>query len=381
MAPRANIETFLIFQYSNGVGILNRCSIFAEALSAISHVNMFSGGKPINGYSAPSNVNFVQLPATRWDRTSDSSMPVDPAYSIPEIERMRSELLVESYVRIRPRIVIIDYFPFAPRRFGNTLSELFNLINQEQDRPIVICSIRTYPRETEVDGTWINEQLHKNFSCVLHHTDSKLFPLTSFGPYLQAALSGVTVWQTGFIRRALNRKDYDRASSGLLLTVGGGGPRGAELLKRWISAARAGSSELFPINAVCGPMMDIQDREELHTEQDADVTIHDWVANMDQFFSSCRAVVCMGGYNTLVEALSLRKPVLAFPHSEIGDQVFHINALYAQSMLLKGDRSQSENEITTLMNRLLNFHPQRLIDFDGAKRSVEIVKQLLSASQ
>jgi predicted glycosyltransferase len=215
MAPRANTETFLIFQYSNGVGILNRCSILAEALSTISHVNMFSGGKPINGYSASSNINFVQLPAMRWDRTSDSSMPVDLTYSITEIERMRSELLVESYFRIRPRVVIIEYFPFAPRRFGKTLNELFNVINQEQARPIVVCSIRTYPRETEVDATWINEQLRKNFSCVLHHADPKLFPLTSFGPYLQAALSGVTVWQTGFIRRPLSRKDYDRASSGL----------------------------------------------------------------------------------------------------------------------------------------------------------------------
>jgi len=378
---RANIETFLVFQHSNGVGILNRCSILAEALSAISHVNMFSGGKPINGYSAPSNVNFVQLPAIRWDRTSDSSMPIDPAYSIAEIESMRSELLVENYFRLRPRIVIIEYFPFAPRRFGNTLNELFNAINQERDRPIVICSIRTYPRETEADATWINEQLHKNFSCVLHHTDSKLFPLTSLGSYLQTALSGVTVRQTGFIRRSLSRKDYDRASSGLLLTVGGGGTRGAKLLKRWISAAREGSPELFPINAICGPMMDIQDRKGLHTEQDADVTIHDRVANMDEFFSSCRAVVCMGGYNTLVEALSLRKAVLAFPHSEIGDQVFQINTLYAQGMLLKGDQTQSKNEITKLMNQLLNFHPQRPIDFDGAKRSVEIIRNLLSSSQ
>jgi hypothetical protein len=68
-----NIETFLIFQYSNGVGHLNRCSTIAKAFSAISHVSMFSGGKPIEGYSAPPGINFVQLPAIRWDRTTESS--------------------------------------------------------------------------------------------------------------------------------------------------------------------------------------------------------------------------------------------------------------------------------------------------------------------
>ena len=46
-------------------------------------------------------------------------------------------------------------------------------------------------------------------------------------------------------------------------------------------------------------------------------------------------------------------------------------------MLLKGDLSQSEHEMTALMNQLLNFHPQHLIDFNGAERSIEIVQHLL----
>ena len=66
----------------------------------------------------------------------------------------------------------------------------------------------------------------------------------------------------------------------------------------------------------------------------------------------------MGGYNTLVEALSLRKPVLAFPIGEKGDQVFQVNALHSQGMLLKGEESQSESEITALMNEMLKLSPQ-----------------------
>jgi hypothetical protein len=69
---------------------------------------------------------------------------------------------------------------------------------------------------------------------------------------------------------------------------------------------------------------------------------------------------------------------LAFPNT-LGDQAFQVNALHAQGMLLKGNQSQSEYEVTALMNQLLDFHPQHLIDFNGAERSVEIIKQLLSA--
>jgi len=374
----ANIETFIVFQYSNGVGHLTQCSTIAKALNSISHVTMFSGGRRIEGYSAPPGVDFVQLPATRWDFAADAfPVPVDPGYTTAEIEHLRSELLVDSYLRIKPRIVITEHFPFSARRWGKILNELFDAINKEKKRPIVICSIRAHPRTRDADAAWINKQLRENFSCVLHHADPKLFPLTSLGPYIQAALSGISVWQTGFIRRPLVPMDRDRPSKGLLLAVGGGGAFGAKLLKRWINAARAGSPDLFPINAVCGPLMDANDRKILRAEQDVNITVHDWVANMDELIGSSRAVVCMGGYNTLVEALSLKKPVLAFPHSEAGDQVFQVNALHSQGMLLKGDPSQSEYEITALMNKLLCFRPQHPIDCNGAERSVEIVKHLL----
>jgi predicted glycosyltransferase len=344
---------------------------------------MFSGGRPIEGYSAPSDVTFVQLPATRWVKAINAfPVPVDPGYTLDEIEQIRSGLLVERYLRIKPRIVIVEFFPFSATRFGKTLNELFEAINKEQTRPIVICSIRTYPRlwDADIDPAWINEQLRKNFSCVLHHADPKLFPLTSLGSYIQSALSNVPVWQTGFVRRHFTQADHDRPSKGLLLSVGGGGHRSsAKLLQRWINAARAGSPDLFPINAVCGPMMDAEDRKIIRAENDTNITVHDWVANMDELMSSSRAVVCMGGYNTLVEALSLKKPVLAFPESEAGDQTFQVSALHSQGMLLKGDQSQSEPEITALMNELLSFRPRHPIDCNGADRSVDIVRNLLSA--
>ena len=381
MVTRASIETSIIFQSLTGVGHLTRCSAIAEALSSISHVTMFSGGKPVEGYSAPPDVDFIQLPATRRGPAAGAiPVPVDPAYTLDEIEKMRSELLVDGYLRIKPRVVIIEFFPFSPNRFGKMANALFGAIDREQDRPIVICSLRAYPTrpwDTNADAAWINEQLRENFSCVLHHADSKLFPLTSLGSYIQSALSGISVWQTGFIRRPLVQMSHDRPSNGLLLTVGGGSAHGAKLLKRWINAAKAGSRDLFPINAVCGPLMDAGDRQSVRAEQDANITVHDWAANMDELMNSSRAVVCMGGYNTLVEALSLKKPVLAFPHSAQGDQVFQVGALHSQGMLLKGDPSQSDDEVTALMNKLLCFRPQHPIDCNGAERSVEIIKHLL----
>lgn len=383
LMTKASIESFVIFQALTGIGHLARSSVLAEALSSISHVTMLSGGTSIEGYVAPAGVDFIQLPAVRRaNKPGEPPVPVDDGFTTAEIEHIRSEMLVDSYCRIRPGLVIVEYYPFSPRRFGDTLNALFKVINQEQKRPTVVCSVRTYPRrpwDADTDAPWINEQLRKNFSCVLHHADSKLFPLNSLGSHLQIALSGIAVWQTGFIRRRVTHREHHRPSKGLLLTVGGGNAFGANLLKRWVNAARAGSPDLFPVNVVCGPLMDPEDRKNIRVLQGADITVHDQVANMDGLMSDSRAIVCMGGYNTLVEALSLNKPVLAFPNSGKGDQEFQVSALHAQGMVLRGDASHSDDEMTALMNQLLNFHPRRLIDFNGAERSVEIVKQLLDA--
>ena len=377
-----NVETFVIFQHSWGIGHLIRSSAIATAFIPISHVTMFAGGRPIEGYSAPLDVDFVQLPSIRRSIAGEMPVPDDSRFALAEIEQIRSDVLTDSYRRTKPRIVIFEYFPFAPRRFGKTtLNELFKAIEKEQPKPIVVCSLRANPvilPDIDADPASINELLQKNFSCVLHHVDPKCFPLTSFGAYMQTALSGIPVWQTGFVRRPVVQTGYDRPSNGLLLTVGAGSAVGAKLLKRWIKAARAGSPELFPINAVCGPLMRIEDRESVSAEQDANITVHHWVSNIGELVSSSRAVVCLGGYNTLVEALSLKKPVLAFPIEEFGDQVFQVSTLHSQGMLLKGD--QSEYEITALMNELVNFRPQRPIDCNGANRSVEIVGHLLGTS-
>jgi len=378
---KPNIGAFIIFQSLLGVGHLARCSTIAQALSPSFHATMFSGGKPVEGYSAPLGVDFVQLPAISQEALSELLVPFNPGYTMVEIERMRSKMLVASFLRTKPRIVIVEFFPFSHRRFGKTLDALFETIDKEKEKPIVICSIRTYPRQQwdpDADAVWINQQLRKNFSGVLHHVDPKLFPPASLGPYIQTALSGVTVWPTGFIRRPLTLSDNHRRSNGLLLTVGGGNSTGAKLLKRWIDAARAGSPDLFPMQVVCGPMMEDADRKSIRAEQDANITIHDRVTNLDELINSSRAVVCLGGYNTLVEALSLRKPVLAFPNSELGDQTFQVNALHAQGMLLKGDQAQTQYEITGLMNDLLKFRPRHPIDCNGAERSVEIIKTLLN---
>jgi predicted glycosyltransferase len=157
----------------------------------------------------------------------------------------------------------------------------------------------------------------------------------------------------------------------------GGGAVGSDLLRRWIHCVRAASRDLFPVTAVCGQLMSGDDRKKVHALADEDVTVLDWVDDMDRLIDSSRAVVSMGGYNTLVECLSMNKAVLSFPHRDFGDQAFQVDVLHGGKMLLRGDQSQSDAEITALMNDLLEFRPQHAIDCNGAAQSVAVIKKLM----
>lgn len=396
------MSTFIVFQHSNGVGHLTRCSALATAFRAIGPVTLLSGGPPVQGYAPPAGVDFVQLPATRWDYAPGARVtPLDPTQDAQAVDCARAAILVERLQRQRPRVVIIEYYPFAPARMGQTLQPLFEAIEALPTKPLVVCSIRTYPRlehlDADVDPQWVNQQLRRHFDLVLHHVDGALFPRDALGAYVQAALADVPVVQTGFVRRALPAAQAQGAvqglapgasaglvsgtSSGLLLTVGGGSAAGALMLERWVEAARSGAGMAVVLTLVCGPLMGESDRARVRRLRGADVHVHDQVADMDVLTAQAQAVVCLGGYNTLIEALSLGKPVLAFPSGPGADQAFQVRTFAARGLLLAGDPAMEQAQIAKLMRRLLSFKPASTIDVSGAQRSVQVVQQLLAAAR
>lgn len=378
------MNLFIIFQYSNGIGHLTRCSALAAAFSEVASVTLFSGGPPVTHAAPPDGVRFVQLPPTRWRRVAGShAQPLDPAFDADAVDAERGRILLDDLARLQPAVVIIEYYPFAPGRFGATLDGLLQAVKQLPTRPLLVCSIRAYPRLTcldaAVDPSWINQQLHEHFDCVLHHADPALIPQQALGPYIGTALQGMPVVQTGFVRRPLPAVPSAPRPRGLLLTVGAGSALGARMLCRWIDAAGHGPRELLPLTVVCGPLMGAEDRAAVGRLRSDHVVVHDQVETLDPLIVQARGVVCLGGYGTVVESLSLGRPVLAFPNGPEGDQQFQIGELAARGMLMAGELSMQRAQITALMAALPGFRARHPIDVDGARRSVQVVQQRLDA--
>ncbi len=366
----------IIVQYSEGIGHLARISAIADSLKKFAKVKVFSGGRKID-FPINEDIDFIQLPEMYWDRGIEAGLkPVDKTRNIDECLAERSKILVEHYRAEIPDILITEYYPFTPGFLGNTLDGLFCEIDLSNPKPSIFCSIRTFPKITYIDSNtepdWINDRLKKYYSGVLHHADSEIFPVPSLGAYINKSLCGVKYYQTGFVRKRINNPPNVECK-GLLFTIGGGNARNASLLKKWIQASEKLPKDLYPIKVVCGQLMSDEDKIDIKKIIHEGIIFYDHVKNMDHLMQESRAIVCMGGYNTLVEALSLKKPILSFPTDAYGDQDFQVQRFFERGLLIKGNVNWSVEEIANEIERLSEFTPSNSIDFNGAEKTAKIL--------
>jgi len=376
---------FLISQHVVGMGHLTRASALARAFASAGSgpVTLFSGGRPIPGYEPPPGVDFIQLPVIeRVAVDGNEYRSVDPRMTLAEAEDRRAGMLVDAYRQCRPAALVTELYPFIPERMAGALEPLFDVIRRDPCRPLVLSSIRSLPLgPTQASAREVRRLLLERFDHVLHHTDPRIFPDEVLGDYVREALDGVPRTATGFVR------GHPRAGPvgvhpgsgplGLLLTVGGGRDGGARLCE-WIAAARAATRDgLLPAVAVCGPLMPQPDRDRVHALAGPDVMVLDHVPGLDALISACRAVVCMGGYNTMSEAVSNGRPALVFPRQDTLEQEAQVRAFAGHGLVRSGEGLSGTREIAAAFESLLDFRPAWIPDYRGAAESAAIVTRLL----
>jgi predicted glycosyltransferase len=370
-------HVFIVFTTFYGMGHLTRVSALAHALSVRFRVTLVSCAEAFDGYAPPAGVEFLQLPPLRW-QLGVGIVPIEEGLSLEDVAQARARMLLAAYRGIRPDVIITEFYPFAPRRFAGALDLLFDALRNESRRPLIVSSIRSFPQfdwqHVEECGS-VNARLRHDFDLVLHHVDPKILPLGRLDAYMQSALQDIDVRQTGFVRRpdvaGIKPKP---GRSGLLMTVGSGARDAAGVLVRWIHAARA-AGMLEGARAVCGPRMVPADRNLVCEAAAGEVQVHALTDRMDELLRSCSAVVCMGGYNTMLEALSVRKPVLAFPRQSEGEQYAQVKMFSDAGFLKMGSPDWTSAELASALQSLPAISPDEIPDCGGATASAELIFQ------
>jgi predicted glycosyltransferase len=96
-----------------------------------------------------------------------------------------------------------------------------------------------------------------------------------------------------------------------VLATAGGGEDGWNLLEAFVRTAKDAAWDGV---VVTGPQMSAAKRDALSRRAaEAGVEFHVWVPDVSSWFLHVDALVCMGGYNTLSEAISCGTPTLCVP--------------------------------------------------------------------
>ncbi len=100
------------------------------------------GGEAVPGFHWPDWVKVVYLPALRSDTAFEHLYVVGDQGSLEEVKTQRKELLLATFDRFSPDILLIELFPFGRKKFNFELLPLLTHARSLQPGLKIVCSLR-----------------------------------------------------------------------------------------------------------------------------------------------------------------------------------------------------------------------------------------------
>jgi predicted glycosyltransferase len=260
------------------------------------------------------NVEIVALPALRKlgnGRYDARRLPITKT----ELQVLRTRIISAAVESYRPDVLLIDKHPMGVR--GELRPALERLPTWGGRAVLGLRDILDDPatvrREWRHDG--VIEFTEAHCDGLLIYGNPAVFDFVAEYELpeslaLRAGHTGYVVHPDTPSRLALARPSRRRPR---VLATAGGGEDGRRLLEAFAAAARAAPWDGV---MVAGPQSSPANQRALHrAAEQAGVEFHASVLDLSDRLPEMDALVSMGGYNTLSEALSLGLPTLCVPRA------------------------------------------------------------------
>lgn len=322
-------STYNILMYSHdtyGLGHIRRTMAIARNLSAPGVNILILTGSPIAGrFPIPFGVDFVRIPGMIKQSNTvyvPHSIKVDPQKAL----EIRQEIITATAKSFDPDLFIVDKVPVGLK--GEVLPVLQWFKTSRPDTKVVLGLRDILDDSASTRAEW-NE---KNYFNVLDSLYSEIWiygqenfynPIVEYG--LPPSISNKCVF-TGYIpRQTPNRKitlkqlmngngNGTADSSKLIVVTAGGGGDGYHMLDTYLTMIEETPDIPFKTYMVSGPFVpqDLQDSLAKRAKK-CGVIFATFHKRLEKIMAAADLVVSMGGYNTICEILSLKKPSLIIP--------------------------------------------------------------------
>jgi predicted glycosyltransferase len=311
------------FLYSHdgfGLGHTRRHLAIAAALAALdpeAAILLASGADDIYRLGLPGQVEVLKLPGLR--KTGEHQyLGRRLPQATPEIRALRSAVLESAVKAFRPAVTLVDKHPFGA--CGEFRPALYAI--KAAGRRAVLGLRDILDARDAIRREWrpqnLPESIAEFYDLVLIYGEQAVFDPTIAYAFPQSVAA-----RARFCGYVVNHDEADpwtdvhfpwldsNPAKPLVLATIGGGEDGSFLLENFIHAA-AGSP--WQAVAIAGPMTPPSELEKLQRlSSQAGVPLHGFLPNLPALFSMANALVCMGGYNTISEALSKGIPTVCVP--------------------------------------------------------------------
>lgn len=312
---------------SVGIGHLRRTLAIAErAVQSIPscRVLVVSGTLHASYYSMPDKIDYVKLPSLRKGtdyRYCAKSLGV----SLQDTISLRSAILTASTAAYRPDVLLIDKSPVGVHGEAETA---LRLVRDRYPATRVIYGMRDIedaPEQTmhEWRKNGHLDALQYLVDEIWVYGDRSVFDVAEayeLPPAITRKLHYV-----GYIARpgcghdAAGRAHDSNGDGRHLLVTVGGGTDGFRLLDQFLSASPQRALDMkLHTTIVGGPDLPRNEAEQFRRRTAAfpNARFIDTAPCMICEYARSDVVLCMGGYNTMVEALQCRLPMLVYPRVE-----------------------------------------------------------------
>ncbi|WP_316898320.1 glycosyltransferase [Pseudodesulfovibrio indicus] len=310
-------HNYNILMYSHdtyGLGHIRRTMAIARNLVGPEVNILIVTGSPIVGrYSFPKGIDFVRMPGM-IKKTNviyvPHSIKVDPKIAIS----IRKNIILSTAKAFKPDLFVVDKVPTGLK--GEVLPTL-KWMNKKLPCSRVVLGLRDILDDAaSTRADWkrkkFPEVLRELYSEIWVYGTKEMYdPITEYA--FPTDIAAKTVF-TGYIPRMIpTARKAKRKHKQVVVTIGGGGD-GYTVLDTYLRMLETNGTVDFKTLMITGPFLSPERLDELADRARAlKVQIKPFVRNMEKRMAKADLVVSMGGYNTMCEILSLKKPALIIP--------------------------------------------------------------------
>ncbi len=312
-----------------GLGNIRRMLCICQSLLSSfpnASILVVSGSPALHNLEIPEGLDYIKLPCMGRD-VAGKMMVKYLDTEVGEMVRLRSHLIRATIANFKPDLLIVDK---KPDGLNGELRETIDYIKAHLPKTRLVLLLRDILDAPEVTTEqWQQRGYYRLIEACYDQIwvvgtpevfDVRREYQMPIGVASKVAFCGYIRREKGRVPRSLLRQELEvQPDESLVLVTPGGGGDGYSLINTYLqSISRLPQPRKLRSLIISGPEMPRSQRETLAKMANSlpNVQLMDFTNDSVSYLDAADLVVSMGGYNTTIEILSLRKRAIVVPRVE-----------------------------------------------------------------